>query len=85
MHNNLSLEYLYTREIYVTCRDVIFSFRYSFGYDCTQRSNLHVIDIETVIYIAGNMVVVLDMKSLNQRYIHSTSNGGIGNIAVRTL
>ncbi|XP_048348373.1 cilia- and flagella-associated protein 44 [Sphaerodactylus townsendi] len=55
---------------------------HSFGYDCTKRVNLQVMDSSTLLYIAGNQVVLLDLKSKFQKYLRSSSGGGIGVIAV---
>ncbi|XP_053161847.1 cilia- and flagella-associated protein 44 isoform X2 [Hemicordylus capensis] len=51
---------------------------HSFGYDCTKRANLQVMDSQTLMYIAGNQLVFLDLKSKYQKYLRSTSGGGIG-------
>ncbi|XP_062982990.1 cilia- and flagella-associated protein 44 [Elgaria multicarinata webbii] len=51
---------------------------HSFGYDCTRRSNIQMLDSQTLLYIAGNQLVLLDLKLKNQRYLRSTSGGGIG-------
>ncbi|KAK3588814.1 hypothetical protein CHS0354_028462 [Potamilus streckersoni] len=55
---------------------------HSYGYDCTKRANLHLLDEKTLLFIAGNMVQLLDMQSREQRYIRSTGGGGIGALAV---
>ncbi|KAJ6662253.1 hypothetical protein lerEdw1_012416 [Lerista edwardsae] len=51
---------------------------HSFGYDCTKRSNLQVMDSHTLVYVAGNQLVFLDLISKNQKYLRSTACGGIG-------
>ncbi|KAL5020106.1 hypothetical protein ScPMuIL_002998 [Solemya velum] len=56
--------------------------QHSFGYDCTKRANLHILDVKTVVFAAGNMVQLLDLQTKEQTYIRSTSGGGIGAIAV---
>lgn len=56
--------------------------RYSFGYDCTKRHNLHLLDERTVCFAAGNYVMLLDLQTKEQRYLRSTSGGGIGAITV---
>ncbi|XP_064651335.1 cilia- and flagella-associated protein 44-like isoform X2 [Lineus longissimus] len=55
---------------------------HSFGYDCQKRSNLHLLDENTVSFVAGNMVQILNLKTKEQTYIRSTSGGSIGAIAV---
>lgn len=55
---------------------------HSFGYDCTRRANLHVFDNDVVTFIAGNYVVILNVKTKKQVYIRSTGGRGIGAIAV---
>ncbi|XP_054829046.1 cilia- and flagella-associated protein 44 isoform X2 [Eublepharis macularius] len=55
---------------------------HSFGYDCTKRANLQVMDSATLIYIAGNQLILLDLKLKYQRYLRSSSGGGIGVVTV---
>uniref|UniRef100_A0ABM5FX06 Cilia- and flagella-associated protein 44 isoform X6 n=1 Tax=Pogona vitticeps TaxID=103695 RepID=A0ABM5FX06_9SAUR len=55
---------------------------HSFGYDCTKRANIQMLDSQTLLYIAGNQLVLLDLKFKYQRYLRSTSGGGIGVITV---
>ncbi|XP_071957578.1 cilia- and flagella-associated protein 44-like isoform X2 [Antedon mediterranea] len=55
---------------------------HSFGYDCLKHHNLLMLDANTIIFIAGNMVQLLDITTNEQKYIRSTSGGGIGAIAV---
>ncbi|OBS72591.1 hypothetical protein A6R68_12839, partial [Neotoma lepida] len=56
--------------------------RHSFGYDCKRRANLQLLDSSTVLYIAGNQLVLLNFKTKEQIYLHSSSGGGIGAIGV---
>ncbi|XP_052060229.1 cilia- and flagella-associated protein 44-like isoform X9 [Mytilus californianus] len=58
------------------------SLQYSFGYDCTKRNNLHLLDDHTVCFAAGNLVQILDLITKEQKYLRSTSGGGIGAITV---
>uniref|UniRef100_A0A8C6VRT2 Cilia- and flagella-associated protein 44 n=1 Tax=Naja naja TaxID=35670 RepID=A0A8C6VRT2_NAJNA len=58
--------------------DPLTSTSHSFGYDCTRRANLHVLDSQILLYIAGSQLVLLDLKSNHQRYLRSTGGGGIG-------
>ena len=55
---------------------------HSFGYECQKRSNLIVLDKNTVAFSAGNMVQLLDLPSMTQRYLRSLGGGGIGTLAV---
>lgn len=58
---------------------------HSFGYDSGRRANLQLLDDRTLIFIAGNLLVLLDVSTKEQRYLRSCSGGGIGSIAVRRL
>ncbi|KAM9323043.1 cilia- and flagella-associated protein 44 [Pholidichthys leucotaenia] len=53
---------------------------HSFGYDSGRRGNLKLLDDRTLIFIAGNMLVLLDILTKEQRYLRSCSGGGIGAI-----
>uniref|UniRef100_A0A3B3BSQ8 Cilia and flagella associated protein 44 n=1 Tax=Oryzias melastigma TaxID=30732 RepID=A0A3B3BSQ8_ORYME len=55
---------------------------HSFGFDSRRRANLGLLDDNTLIFIAGNLVVLLDVDSREQRYLRSCSGGGIGAITV---
>uniref|UniRef100_A0A672TLJ5 Cilia- and flagella-associated protein 44 n=1 Tax=Strigops habroptila TaxID=2489341 RepID=A0A672TLJ5_STRHB len=56
----------------------LLTLKHSFGYDCTRRANLLMMDSQTLLYIAGNHVVLLDLKTKSHRYIRSSGGGGIG-------
>uniref|UniRef100_T1G027 Cilia- and flagella-associated protein 44 n=1 Tax=Helobdella robusta TaxID=6412 RepID=T1G027_HELRO len=62
----------------------MFSFhsRHSFGYDCLKRSNLHCIEEHVVAFTAGNYVVLLNVVTKEQKFIRSTSRGGVEALAV---
>jgi hypothetical protein len=60
----------------------LLTLHHSFGYDCQRRSNLHIIDKEHIVFIAGNMVEIVNISTKEQQYLRSTSGGGIGAIAV---
>ncbi|XP_070606132.1 cilia- and flagella-associated protein 44 isoform X2 [Erythrolamprus reginae] len=60
----------------------LLSLMHSFGYDCTRRANLQILDSQILLYVAGSQLVLLDMKSSYQRYLRSTGGGGIGVITV---
>ncbi|XP_033981538.1 cilia- and flagella-associated protein 44 isoform X1 [Trematomus bernacchii] len=53
---------------------------HSFGYDSGRRGNLQLLDDNTLIFIAGNLLVLLDVSTKEQRYLRSCSGGGIGTI-----
>lgn len=55
---------------------------HSFGYECTKRENILVMDEETILFSAGNMVQLLNIKTQEQSYFRTTGGGGIGAIAV---
>ncbi|XP_033126041.1 cilia- and flagella-associated protein 44-like [Anneissia japonica] len=55
---------------------------HSFGYDCLKHHNLLMLDGNTLLFIAGNMVQLLNIVTKEQKYLRSTSGGGIGAIAV---
>ncbi|KAM9277709.1 cilia- and flagella-associated protein 44 [Cariama cristata] len=56
----------------------LLTLKHSFGYDCTRSVNLLLMDRQTLMYIAGNQVVLLDLKTKSQSYLRSSSGGGIG-------
>ncbi|KAL2085147.1 hypothetical protein ACEWY4_018467 [Coilia grayii] len=53
---------------------------HSFGYDCGRRANLQVLDENTLAFVAGNVLVLLDIRTKEQCYLRSCSGGGIGTI-----
>nr|XP_046230506.1 cilia- and flagella-associated protein 44 isoform X2 [Scatophagus argus] len=55
---------------------------HSFGYDSGRRGNLQLLDDRTLIFIAGNLLILLDVSTKEQRYLRSCSGGGIGSITV---
>ncbi|XP_064376544.1 cilia- and flagella-associated protein 44 isoform X6 [Dromaius novaehollandiae] len=56
----------------------LLTLEHSFGYDCMRTVNLLMMDSQTLLYIAGNHVVLLDLKTKSQSYLRSSSGGGIG-------
>nr|XP_034970286.1 cilia- and flagella-associated protein 44 isoform X2 [Zootoca vivipara] len=60
----------------------LLSLIHSFGYDCTRRANIQMLDSVTLFYIAGNQLVMLNLLTKSQNYLRSTCGGGIGVIAV---
>ncbi|KAK7499820.1 hypothetical protein BaRGS_00008911 [Batillaria attramentaria] len=57
-------------------------FRHSFGYDCRRRNNLHILDADHLMFIAGNILQLLNIRTKKQTYLRSTSGGSIGALAV---
>ncbi|XP_054433278.1 cilia- and flagella-associated protein 44 [Pteronotus mesoamericanus] len=55
---------------------------HSFGYDCKKRANLQLLDSSTIMYIAGNQLILLNLKTKEQMYLRSSSGRGIGVIGV---
>ena len=55
---------------------------HSFGYDCKKRSNLFLIDEETLIFSAGSLVQLVNIRTREQRYLNTLSGGAVGAIAV---
>lgn len=68
---------------FLFCSLTCHSFSHSFGYDSRRRSNLKLLDESTLMFIAGNLLVLLDVSTRKQRYLRSFSGGGIGAMAVR--
>lgn len=60
-------------------------FSHSFGYECTKRENLHILDTNTLIFSAGNLVQILNLNTMEQTYIGGTNDGGIGAITVSNI
>ncbi|XP_072192974.1 cilia- and flagella-associated protein 44 [Excalfactoria chinensis] len=56
----------------------LLTLKYSFGYDCIRSVNLMVLDSQSLLYVAGNQVVILNLKTKSQSYLRSSSGGGIG-------
>eukprot|EP00069_Balaena_mysticetus_P015819 bmy_09366T0 len=65
-----------------TCFPLQLSLRHSFGYDCRKRANLQLLDSNMVLYIAGNQLILLNLKTKEQTYLRSSSGRGIGVIGV---
>ncbi|XP_053196505.1 cilia- and flagella-associated protein 44 [Scomber japonicus] len=53
---------------------------HTFGYDSGRRANLQLLDDRTLMFIAGNLLILLDVSTKEQRYLRSCSGGGIGSI-----
>ncbi|KAL0968428.1 hypothetical protein UPYG_G00266720 [Umbra pygmaea] len=51
---------------------------HSFGYDCRRRANLQLLDERTLAFVAGNLLIFLDIQNKEQRYLRSCSGQGIG-------
>ncbi|XP_051907853.1 cilia- and flagella-associated protein 44-like [Hippocampus zosterae] len=55
---------------------------HSYGYDSGRRANLQLLDDKTLVFIAGQLLILLDVCTKQQRYLRSCSGGGIGAIGV---
>ncbi|XP_016055705.1 PREDICTED: cilia- and flagella-associated protein 44 [Miniopterus natalensis] len=55
---------------------------HSFGYDCKKRANLQLLDGSTIMYIAGNQLILVNLKTKEQIYLRSSGGTGIGVIGV---
>ncbi|PIK34047.1 hypothetical protein BSL78_29131 [Apostichopus japonicus] len=51
----------------------IMNLEHSFGYDCHKMSNLHMVDPDTVLFAAGNVLQILNLQTSEQKYIRSMS------------
>ncbi|XP_038658265.1 cilia- and flagella-associated protein 44 [Scyliorhinus canicula] len=60
----------------------LLTFSYSFGYDCTRRVNIQLIDEQTILFVAGNLVILMDIKTKEQRNVRSSTGGSIGIVMV---
>lgn len=58
------------------------SLYHSFGFECTKRSNLHILTTDHIVFSTGNIFQILNVKTKEQINLRSTSGGGIGAIAV---
>ena len=50
-----------------------------------KRSNMHMLDDENILFAAGNVVQILNIKLGQMKYIRTIGNGGVGAIAVSEL
>ncbi|TRY65681.1 hypothetical protein DNTS_005533 [Danionella cerebrum] len=55
---------------------------HSFGYESGRRANLQLLDETTLLFIAGDILILLDVRTKEQRYLRSCSGGGLGAITV---
>ena len=55
---------------------------HSFGFECTKRSNLHLLSPDDVVFSTGNVFQIFNLNTKEQINVRSTSGGGIGAIAV---
>ncbi|XP_061603630.1 cilia- and flagella-associated protein 44-like [Phyllopteryx taeniolatus] len=78
-------EQLFSRPFITPGSDIpenLLNLSHSFGYDCRRRANLQLLGDRTLLFIAGQMVILLDVPTKQQRYIRSCSGSGIGSIGV---
>ncbi|KAJ3033231.1 hypothetical protein HK097_004930, partial [Rhizophlyctis rosea] len=58
------------------------SLHYSFGFDATKRSNLFYLNETTVVTAIGNVLTIINLRTMDQQYLPGLRGGGIGSIAV---
>ncbi|XP_026153925.1 cilia- and flagella-associated protein 44 isoform X2 [Mastacembelus armatus] len=78
-----SYEALHSRPVIIPDSEIpedLLHLSHSFGYDSGRRANLQLLDERTLIFIAGNLLVLLDVSTREQRYLRSCSGGGVGSI-----
>ncbi|KAJ3195546.1 Cilia- and flagella-associated protein 44 [Irineochytrium annulatum] len=54
----------------------------SFGFESHKRSNIHYVDDNTLLSAVGNVLVFINLKTMEQTYFHAVRAGAIGSIAV---
>nr|XP_049595219.1 cilia- and flagella-associated protein 44-like isoform X3 [Syngnathus scovelli] len=78
-------EQLYSRPFITPGSDIpenLLNLSHSFGYDCKRRANLLLLEDRTLIFIAGQILILLDISTKQQKYIRSRNGSGIGSIGV---
>jgi len=62
----------------------LLKFFHSFGYDCTRRSNLHLLKGPTLLFASGTLVHLVNLKDNEEhhRFVRSCSGSGIGHVTV---
>ncbi|TPX71174.1 hypothetical protein SpCBS45565_g01378 [Spizellomyces sp. 'palustris'] len=55
---------------------------YSFGFESHRRNNLHYLNEHTVATVVGNVLVFLNLRTLDQDYMPGLRDGAIGSIVV---
>ncbi|XP_034144335.1 cilia- and flagella-associated protein 44 isoform X2 [Esox lucius] len=76
-------EELYSRPVITADSEIpenLLHLTHSFGYDCGRRANLQLLDERSLAFVAGNVVIFLDIQTKEQRYLRSCSGQGIGTI-----
>ncbi|KAL8598401.1 hypothetical protein ACOMHN_032678 [Nucella lapillus] len=61
--------------------DDLLTLQYSFGYDCHRRHNLYLLDEKHLLFMAGNILQLLNIHTKAHTYLRSTSGGSIGALA----
>uniref|UniRef100_A0A8C4R973 Cilia and flagella associated protein 44 n=1 Tax=Eptatretus burgeri TaxID=7764 RepID=A0A8C4R973_EPTBU len=62
--------------------DNLLKLHHSFGYACGRRCNLHLLDKHTLAFLAGDVIVFLDLRQGHQNYLPSVGGKGVGALAV---
>jgi hypothetical protein len=60
------------------------SFSCSFGWQNGIRDSLHFLDDNTLLTATGNVVILLDLKTMSQRFIHAVKGVAITALTVHT-
>ncbi|KAJ3045334.1 hypothetical protein HDV00_010203 [Rhizophlyctis rosea] len=55
---------------------------YSFGFDATKRSNIYYLNDTTIVTAVGNVLTIVNLRTMDQQYVIGLRGGGIGSIAV---
>ncbi|KAI9094908.1 WD40-repeat-containing domain protein [Phlyctochytrium arcticum] len=55
---------------------------YCFGFESTRRNNLHYVNEHIIATIVGNVLVFLNLRTMDQDYLAGLRDGAIGSIAV---
>jgi len=61
------------------------AFSYSFGYDSTRVSNLQILDKETLVYVAGAYLVLMNIKTSTQKYLQALGRVCFGAVTVSIM
>jgi hypothetical protein len=62
--------------------DILFQCSCSFGFESHKRNNLHYLDEFTLLTSIGNVLVFVNLRTLEQTYYQGIRDGSIGALAV---
>ncbi|XP_063718325.1 cilia- and flagella-associated protein 44-like isoform X2 [Symsagittifera roscoffensis] len=60
----------------------LLTLHHAFGYDCTKRANLHILDEDHLLFSAGSLTVVLSIKLRKHTYLKVIGGGSVGALTV---